>query len=122
MKKYDKIILVVLLLVFATGIGFTARQAFESYVTFAEARESARAVQVKGIPIDGTVVEYDSETFSFEMEDLAGETQRVTHTGDIPISLFEADNVVANGSFDGDDFIATQLLVKCPSKYAPEED
>ncbi len=121
MKKYDKIILVLLLLVFATGIGFTARQAFESYVTFAEARESTRAVQVKGVAIDGTVIEYEGETWSFEMEDLAGEAQRVTHTGAIPVSLFEADNVVVNGRYDGDDFVATQILVKCPSKYAPEE-
>ncbi|MCW3491134.1 cytochrome c maturation protein CcmE [Dethiobacter alkaliphilus] len=122
MKKYDKIILVVLLLVFAVGIGFTARSAFESYVTFAEAREATRNVQVKGVALEGTVIEHDLETWSFELEDLAGETQRVSHQGNIPPNLFEADNVVVVGQFDDNDFVASQILVKCPSKYAPEEE
>lgn len=122
MKKYDKIILILLLVVFAAGIGFTARQAFETYVPFAEARESGRAVQVKGTPVDASLIEYEGDTFSFELVDMEGETQRVTHTGTLPQNLFEADYVVVNGRFDGDEFVGSQLLVKCPSKYAPEEE
>lgn len=121
MKRYDKLILLVLLVVFGAGIFFTARSAFDSYVTFAVAAESNRNVQVKGVAIDGTLQEMDEKTFTFEMVDMEGETHRVAHTGTIPVNLFEADNVVVKGRFDGEQFVANTILVKCPSKYQAQE-
>jgi cytochrome c-type biogenesis protein CcmE len=116
-KRYDKLILIALIVVFGVGIFFTARSAFDSYVTFAEAAESDRNVQVKGTPIDGTLQEMDDDVYSFELQDMAGETYRVSASGMIPVNLFDADYVVVKGRFTGDEFAGNQILVKCPSKY-----
>lgn len=99
----------------------TARNAFDSYVTFAQAAESNRSVQVKGVAIDGTVRELDENTFTFEMEDMSGQVLRVRRTGIIPVNLFEADNVVVKGRYKDGEFVAQQILVKCPSKYEAQE-
>jgi cytochrome c-type biogenesis protein CcmE len=40
----------------------------------------------------------------------------------IPGNFDQAVSVVAIGKFAGDHFEATQLLVKCPSKYQAEAD
>jgi cytochrome c-type biogenesis protein CcmE len=120
-KKYDKFILVVLLLVFGFGIFFTARSAFSSYVTFAEAAESNRNVQVKGVALEGTLQELDADSYSFELEDMSGVTHRVMATGMIPVNIFEVEYIVVQGRFTDETFTAKQVIVKCPSKYQVEE-
>lgn len=121
MKKYDKLILVALLVVFGAGIYFTAQSAFTSYVTFAQAKESYRSAQVKGTPMGGTLRELDDDRFSFEMKDMEGSVYRVVAKGMIPVNLFEADYVVVKGRFEGEEFVSKNVLVKCPSKYEAEQ-
>ncbi|MCL4462911.1 MAG: cytochrome c maturation protein CcmE [Firmicutes bacterium] len=121
MKRYDKLILVVMIVVFGVGIFFTARGAFESYVSFAAAAESGRNVQIKGVAIPGSLQGIDGETFSFEMTDMEGSVYRVTHTGNVPVNLFESDNVVVKGRFENRQFMAHAILVRCPSRYEAEE-
>lgn len=121
MKKYDKLILLVLLVVFGVGIFMTARSAFDTYVNFAQAQASAKNVQVRGKAIEGTVQIIDEKNFSFEMEDLAGKVVRVYHSGTIPVNLMEAEYIVVKGKADGTDaFNAKAIMVKCPSKYEAE--
>ncbi|MDW7651349.1 MAG: cytochrome c maturation protein CcmE [Bacillota bacterium] len=121
MKKYDKIILIVLLAVFGVGIFMTARSAFDQYVTFAYAQEVDRNVQVRGTAIDGTIQIIDEDNFSFEMVDLEGTVLRVKHSGMIPVNLMEAEYIVVKGKAAGDMFDARTILVKCPSKYEAEQ-
>lgn len=121
MKRYDKVILFVLLLVFGFGIFFTARGGFETYVPFAVAAETGRNVQVKGVAVPQTLQGIGGETFSFEMKDMEGGVYRVTHTGNIPVNLFETNNVVVKGRFEGEQFVANAILVRCPSRYVAEE-
>ncbi|NLM46671.1 MAG: cytochrome c maturation protein CcmE [Firmicutes bacterium] len=120
MKRYDKIVLVLLFAAFATGIIFTARGAMSPYVTFAEARKSGRPVQVKGCAVAGTAEEIDNNSFSFHMQDENGETVPVFARVKMPANLFEAESVVVTGRFEGDVFTANKILVKCPSKYEAE--
>ena len=121
MKKYDKVVLVLLLLVFGVGIFMTARNALSTYVTFSEAKATTRAVQVKGSAVAGTLEELDDDRYVFLMEDSNGEVVRVVAGGQAPDNLFEAESVVAKGKYDGEDFLAQNILVKCPSKYEAEE-
>lgn len=121
MKRYDKLILVVMIVVFGLGIFTTARGAFESYVSFAAAAESGRNVQIKGVAVPGSLQGIDGETFSFEMKDMEGSVYRVTHTGNVPVNLFESDNVVVKGRFESQQFVANAILVRCPSRYVAEE-
>jgi len=120
-KRYDKIILFALLVAFAFGIFITARSAMSTYVTFAQAKESGRSVQVKGLALEGTLEELEAEKYAFHMQDDAGEIVRVVAQGNQPVNLFEADSVVVKGKYNGSEFEAQTILVKCPSKYEAEE-
>lgn len=121
MKRYDKIVLLILLVVFGVGIFMTARNALSTYVTFAEAKATERAVQVKGLAVAGTLEELTDGEYVFQMEDQNGEVARVVASGQAPDNLFAAESVVAKGKYSGADFLADNILVKCPSKYEAEE-
>lgn len=122
MKNYEKTVLIVLVLVFSAGFFFTARSAFSSYSTFAVAKENNRAVQVKGVAVDGSLRELGKREFTFVMKDMAGATQTVRHSGNIPPTLFEASYIVAAGRITGSEFIARNLLVKCPTRFMQDTD
>lgn len=117
MKKYDKVILLALLVVFGAGIFFTAQSAFTAYVTFADAKATSRSVQVKGTPVADTLRVLEEDQFSFEMADMDGTVYRVVSKGMVPVNLFEAEYIVVKGRFEGEEFISKNVLVKCPSKY-----
>jgi len=116
-KRYDKLILLLLVVVFGGGIIFTARGAFSTYSTFAEAKERNRSVQVKGVAVDGSWREIDAGAFSFKLKDLAGVIYTVTHSGEVPANLFTAEYVVVGGRFDAGVFAARNILVKCPTRF-----
>lgn len=120
MKKYDRAVLVLLLLVFAAGIVFSARNAMTPYVTFAEARKTDRTVQVKGLALSDSLTAL-ADGYSFQMEDDNGEVVRVLVAGSVPDNLFAGESIVVTGKFSGSDFAAAQVLVKCPSKYEAEK-
>ena len=121
MKKYDKMILIILLVVFGAGIFMTARSAMSTYVTFADAKETDRSVQVKGLAVNGTIQDISDDKYSFQMEDTTGGVVRVIATGTMPVNLFEAESVVVTGKYNGEVFEANKILVKCPSKYEAQE-
>lgn len=122
MKNYEKLVLIALVMVFSGGFFFTARSAFSSYSTFAVAMEHNRAVQVKGVPVDGSLRELSEREFTFDMRDIAGTTHAVRHRGNVPPTLFEASYVVAAGRIEGAEFIARNLLVKCPTRFMQDGD
>lgn len=117
MKRYDKIILFLLLVVLGFGVFRTISGALTPYVPFAYAETAGRTVQVKGTAVDGTVTLHDEESFYFTMTDMAGSSARVFHKGFLPQNLMEAESVVVVGRFIDDEFVAGKVLVKCPSKY-----
>lgn len=121
MKRYDKIILLLLLTVFAVGGYHTISGMFTAYVSFAYAETSSRSAQIKGLPVDGTLLPGVDGSFSFLMDDLEGGSATVYHKGEIPPNLMDADNIVVVGRFDGNgNFVAQRILVKCPARYVAE--
>jgi cytochrome c-type biogenesis protein CcmE len=93
------------------------------YVTFAEAAESVRVVQVMGGLEKGSS-RYDttSKTLHFNLVDL--ETKKILPVAyrDVkPANFEDAVSIVAIGKYQKDGFHAEKLLVKCPSKYQGEE-
>ncbi len=114
-----KIVLAVGLLVAAVAIGLTSfKQTMTPYIGFAEARSASGQVQVNGMLADKNYVMKPREQYlRFNLKDSKGEVMPVVYHGVIPGNFDQAVSVVAIGQFQRDHFEATQLLVKCPSKY-----
>jgi len=122
--KAKYIIGTVIILVFAAW-GFSAfLETTVKYVSFAEAKESTRIVQVVG-GIDFDSVNYDAEKseltftiFDLEAPDPSNpERMKIIYDGVVPGNFDQATSVLVRGKHGQDGFVADQLLVKCPSKY-----
>lgn len=115
----------VLLLAFAGFSLASFKQTLTPYVTFAQARELDRTVQVAGGLEKGSAA-YDTQsgTLSFNLKDkTTGDTLRVAYKGLRPANFEDAISIVAIGRFDAKnkEMQAEKLLVKCPSKYQGAE-
>lgn len=116
---------VVLLLAFAGFALASFRQNLTPYVSFADAREAKRVVQVAGELEKGTS-KYDGEAQALHFTLVDPElrtTLAVRYHGVKPANFEDALSVVAIGSFEpaSNEFAADKLLVKCPSKYQGAE-
>jgi cytochrome c-type biogenesis protein CcmE len=93
------------------------------YVSFEEAAQSQRKVQVAGGLVENSTKYVDeSQELRFTMVEEGGETMTVLYEGVKPGNFEEAVQIVAIGSYSDGAFHAEQLLVKCPSKYQGLED
>lgn len=108
----------------ALGIG-QLKNTLTTYVGFEEARAAGERVQIKG-KIDKKSVRFESQTndLRFDVTDEAGERMHIEYAGATPGNFNQASHVVAVGEYKEGVFHATDLLIKCPSKYqgqsAPE--
>ncbi|MEM6455805.1 MAG: cytochrome c maturation protein CcmE [Acidobacteriota bacterium] len=112
---------IVLLLVFAGFSYSTFQDTLTPYVSYAEAIQGGN-VQVAGGLVPDTA-SYDGETsylhFTLFDPDDKSQRMRVRYSGLKPANFEEAISIVAIGQYDAaaDEFAASKLLVKCPSKY-----
>src|SRR5688572_29162399 len=93
------------------------------YVTVAQAKEvSGDRLHLAG-DIQKNTVKNDllNHTLSFDVVDKDGAKITVLHKGEPPQNMGEATQVVAIGKLEGDKFVSSKLLVKCPSKYEGEK-
>lgn len=95
------------------------------YVPFAEAREATRLVQVAG-GLEKASSRYNDEAHTLHftlIEPATKATIPVRYAGLKPANFEDAISIVAIGHYDRADqeFVANQLLVKCPSKYQGAE-
>ena len=115
-----KILLPLLIVLFAAYAGLTLSASVTPYVSIAEAEASTSTVQVKGLLYENFApVQVDNE-FRFVLKDEEnGQTMPVKYAGLKPDRFDEAYHIVAIGKYDGADgsFHANKLLIKCPSKY-----
>ncbi|HXU43922.1 MAG TPA: cytochrome c maturation protein CcmE [Thermoanaerobaculia bacterium] len=114
-----------LLLAFAGFSLSSFKQSLTPYVSFEQARSTARVVQVMGGLAKGTSAYSDGDkalTFLIK-EPKSGETLKVRYHGVRPGNFDDAISVVAIGRYDEGtkEFAASKLLVKCPSKYQGAE-
>jgi len=95
------------------------RESMTPYVNFTEARASGETVQIIGKLVPGSSA-YDTSRvgLSFQLTSQEGELLPVIYSsGAKPANFEEASEIVVIGKYDGEKFVADQLLVKCPSKY-----
>lgn len=103
-----------------------------SYVDFTEAKTLSDKGSTKSIHVVGTLprtasgeilgIEESADmlSFKFDMVDENGFKQKVLHANPMPTDFTKSEQVVIVGSYQGENFIAEKILLKCPSKY--EED
>jgi cytochrome c-type biogenesis protein CcmE len=119
-----KVLLAAGLLAAAVVIGVTSfKQTMTPYIGFREARAASGQVQVNGVLADKNyILRKDEQYLSFSLKDSKGDVMPVEYRGVIPGNFDQAVSIVAIGEYKGNHFEASQLLVKCPSKYQAEAE
>ena len=127
MKKSH--ILIIVIIAGAIGIIVSTAGDASTYVTFDQAMEMSLTGSKKDIHVVGELKKdahsqpvgilegNDKVSFSFIMIDDKGKEQQVYYNKPMPADFTRSEKVVVIGSYDGDIFRASNILLKCPSKY-----
>ena len=96
-----------------------------TYSTFADASKSGERVKIAGQLSKDKEMYYDPEKdpnyFSFYIKDSDGIENKVVLLSERPQEFERSEQIVLTGSMKGEEFVATEMLMKCPSKYQDEE-
>jgi cytochrome c-type biogenesis protein CcmE len=123
-----------LLIVIAVAIGIIVSTADDAstYVGFNEAWAMSTSGNNKEIHVvgqlkkdpDGHILGIregeDRVSFSFIMVDDEGKEQQVNYNQPMPPDFTRSEKVVVIGSYRGEVFNASKIILKCPSKYQEE--
>lgn len=131
MKKSHILILIVIAA--AIGIILSTTGDASTYASFSDAYQLASAGNDKQIHVVGQLKKdeaghvvgiqtgADRVSFSFIMVDDKGKEQTVQYNEPMPTDLVKSEKVVVIGSYKGENFVASKILLKCPSKYQEKE-
>lgn len=131
MKKSH--ILIIIVIAAAVGILMSTAEDASSYVSFSEAYTMASNGASKDIHVVGELKKNsfgkvvgieegaDKVSFSFVMIDEKGKEQKVFYREPMPADFIKSEKVVVIGSYAGDTFVASKILLKCPSKYQEQK-
>jgi cytochrome c-type biogenesis protein CcmE len=112
-------IVLAVVLLWQTGKGAS------TYATFAKAEDTGEKVQLVGTYVKDKPTVYDPLTdpnyFSFFLEDLTGTEREVVLLMGKPQDFEMSESIVLTGRMQEDRFIASDIQMKCPSKYKDEE-
>lgn len=96
-----------------------------TYGSFTEAQQSGAQLQVVGHLNKEKALYYDATKdanyFSFYMKDNKGKECKVVFTGTKPQDFERSEQVVLTGRMVGNEFHASKILMKCPSKYTQDK-
>lgn len=123
MKKIHIIAIVVIAT--AIGILLSASKDMGTYATFAEAEATGETVKLVGELSKDKTIHYDPLTdpnfCSFHIKDADGKETKVILQMAKPHDFEKSEKVVLTGKVHDGEFIASDVLLKCPSKYKDEE-
>jgi cytochrome c-type biogenesis protein CcmE len=112
------------IIIIALAIGAILSTVADSstYVSFALAQNNpGTEFHVVGQLDKESEMEYNPEInanlFSFHMIDNDGKKSKVLFNGTKPQDFERSEQIVLTGKYHQGDFIATKILMKCPSKY-----
>jgi cytochrome c-type biogenesis protein CcmE len=123
MKKSH--LLAILVVAVAIGILISASKDVTTYANFSQASKSEDKVKLVGQLVKERPVEYDPEKdpnyLAFYLKDEAGEVRRVELKAAKPQDFERSESIVLTGQMNGEVFAASDMLLKCPSKYKDQE-
>lgn len=98
---------------------------FSKYASFEDAEKTEMKVKVVGQLAKDKEIYYNpienANFFSFYMIDKNGDTRKVVLNSAKPQDFELSEEIVLTGEMQGDIFKASDILLKCPSKYKDEE-
>lgn len=127
MKKTH--IIAILVIASAIAIILTTAGDASTYVSFDQAFQMASSGNTNNIHVVGELKKdaagnivgiesgADRLSFSFVLIDEAKREQTVYYNEPMPPDFTRSEKIVVIGGFQGDRFVASKILLKCPSKY-----
>lgn len=129
MNKRSRLLLGVAIILVAMGylmfVGFTRSATY--FLTVSEVLDRSSSVRGKPLKVSGTIVgdsiQWDIKNFSLKFVITDGNRRlAVEHKGVRPDNFEGGKQVILDGSLREDGvFVATQVLVQCPTKYERAE-
>jgi cytochrome c-type biogenesis protein CcmE len=132
MKKSHIFLIVIIAAAIAIIISTTGDSS--TYASFGDAYQLASNGNSKEIHVVGELKKdgnghiigiqegADRVSFSFVMIDDKGKEQLVQYNQPMPPDFTRSEKVVVIGSYQGENFVASKILLKCPSKYQEEKN
>jgi cytochrome c-type biogenesis protein CcmE len=124
MKKTHIVALVFIAISIGVIVSMTGD--YSRYETFISATESPdKEFHIVGELVKDGEMFYDPikdpNYFSFFLKDKDGEERKVVFKGTKPQDFERSEQIVLTGKMKGDEFVASKILMKCPSKYIEDE-
>ncbi len=115
----------ILIIALAIGIMISTYADSSTYGSFNDAKESTSELHVVGQLNKEKELFYDPKQdanyFSFYMRDNEGRESKVVFNGSKPQDFERSEQIVLTGKMVGNEFHASKILMKCPSKYTADE-
>ena len=123
MKKSSIIGLIVIAIAIAVII--STYTSSSTYGSFGDAKKTEAVLRVVGHLDKQKELYYDAvkdaNYFSFYVKDTKGEECTVVFPGTKPQDFERSEQIVLTGQMVGNDFHASEILMKCPSKYTQDK-
>ncbi len=123
MKKNS--IIGIIIIAIAIGVIVSTYADSSTYGSFNEAQETQSELHVVGQLNKQKQLIYDphkdANYFAFYMVDSKGKECKVVFSGTKPQDFEKSEQIVLTGKMRGDEFYASKILMKCPSKYTKDQ-
>lgn len=128
-----KYIIAIVVIAAAIGIIIATAGDASTYVDFGQAQKLAAEGSTTPIHVVGQLKKdeaghivglensIDKLSFSFILIDDNKKEQQVFYNEPMPPDFLRSEKVVVIGQYQGDQFIAKKILLKCPSKYQEQK-
>jgi len=116
----------ILIIAFAIAILISSMGSNSTYANFDESikNEGSSYTVIGNLVKDKEMVynpKMNANVFSFYMKDKEGKVMKVVLNEPRPTDFEKSEDIVVKGSVRGNTFYATNILLKCPSKYTDQQ-
>ena len=115
----------IIIIALAIGIIISTYADSSTYGSFTDAQETASELHVVGQLNKEKELYYkpqqDANYFAFYMKDNQGKESKVVFNGSKPQDFERSEQIVLTGKMVGNEFHASKILMKCPSKYTNDQ-
>ena len=115
----------IIIIAIAIAVIISTYSSSSTYGTFSEAKDTRSELHVVGHLNKNKELFYDATKnanyFSFYMKDNKGQECKVVFAGTKPQDFERSEQIVLTGQMRGNEFHASKILMKCPSKYTEDK-